>query len=124
MTETLSTSATCATCGIRPRRTDPWGRLDERCDDCEAARVEEVNRIASHHELHPDECCCHTYLGRASCMAPAHGDQWRVNAISNGERFCYVIRADSRREAAAIGREMCQSNGEECVGVARLRPQP
>lgn len=122
MGETPTTSPACTRCGVRPRRTDSRGAFDDLCEDCENARVEETLRIGEYYQQHPDECCCHTYLGRHCCMAPAHGDRWRVNAISDGERFCYIIRAADRGEALVLGREMCQDNGEECVSVARVIP--
>jgi hypothetical protein len=115
------TPSTCSRCGTRPCKLDPWGTFGERCDDCERKRIDEVLRISAHYEQHPDECCCQTYLGRECCRSPVHGDWWRVNAISDGERFCYVIRARDRKEALQVGREMCMDNGEECVSVARAR---
>jgi len=114
---------TCPTCGARPRRTDSRGEFDDLCDPCEQERVDEIHRVSDRHERHPDECCCHTFLGRHCCTAPAHGGWWRVNAISDGERFYYVIRARDRKEALAIGREMCRDNGEECLSVTRARDE-
>src|SRR5262249_34046665 len=63
----------CTECGAPHGRRDPRnGAPEERCESCEEARVAEIDRIAERHEKHPGECCCHTYLGRACCMAPAH----------------------------------------------------
>src|SRR5687768_7454040 len=86
------TPPTCPTCGIRPRRVDNRGEFDNLCETCEPRRVDEILRVSDHHDRHPDECCCATFLGRHCCLAPVHGDWWRVNAISDGERFYYVIR--------------------------------
>jgi hypothetical protein len=90
----------------------------------EKARVDEIKRISQHFESHQEDCCCETYLGRHCCKAPHHGDEWRVNAISDGERFCYVIRAKDRKEAKEIGRDMCLDNGEECISVSKVKTPP
>jgi hypothetical protein len=117
-----TTQTACTKCGIRPRRIDRWGSVDDLCEACEEARVAESYRIAEHHEQHPDECCCHTYLGRPCCTAPIHGEKWRVNGIDNGERFCFFIRAKSRKKAMEVGTEACQCNGEECISVTKVVP--
>lgn len=117
------TPPTCPKCGIRPCRTDNRGEFDDLCDPCERERLDEIHRVTDRYERFPDECCCETFLGRECCKAPAHGDWWRVNAISDGERFYYIIRARDRNEALAIGREMCLDNGEECTSVTRARDE-
>jgi hypothetical protein len=117
-----TTPPACTKCGINLRRMNHWGEPDDLCDACEKARIEDGKRVADHHEKHPDDCCCGTYLGRPCCMAPSHGDRWRVNAVSDGERFCYIIRAQDRKEAMEVGRNMCEGNGEECISVARMIP--
>ena len=60
-------SATCTKCGNPHGRKKPWnGESEDLCEACENARLDEINRISEHHERHPEECCCHTYLGRAT----------------------------------------------------------
>jgi hypothetical protein len=91
------------------------------CESCNQARVAEINRISKHYDDHPDECCCHTFFGRASCKSPIHGDWWRVNGIDDGQRFYFFIRASDRKDAMEIGSEACQSNGEECISVRKAK---
>jgi hypothetical protein len=113
------TPLTCTECGKNAVHKTPW--RDDLCNACDQARVEEIHRIAEHYERHPDECCCHTYLGRHCCESPIHGGWWRVNGIENGERFYFLIRAKSRAEAMAVGTEACLDNGEECIGVTQAK---
>jgi len=121
MAKAKSTPPACTKCGLHSRRVDHFGELDELCEACETARLDEINRVYQHSEQHPDECCCQTFLGRHCCMAPIHGDKWQVNGIDNGERFCFFIRAKDRKEAMEVGTEACLDNGEECIGVTRVR---
>jgi hypothetical protein len=112
------TSPACTKCGVRPRRVNHWGKLDDLCDACEKSYIEEANRVYEHFQAHPDECCCETYLGRHCCNSPVHGDWW---AIENGVRFFFFIRAHDRREAMAIGTDACLDNGEECISVQKSK---
>ena len=123
MANANDTSPACTKCRLHPCFIDRWGNLRDLCETCEKARIDEISRICNHYEQHPDECCCDTFLGRDCCMAPVHGDMWRVNAISDGQKFCYSIRARSRHEAREVGQEMCQDNGEECISVSKLLEQ-
>lgn len=123
MIDATTTSPACTTCGIRPGTATSHG-FDALCKECNEARVQELYRITEHYEQHPTECCCNTFLGRHSCMALAHGERWRVKAISDGQRFCYVIRAKDRAEAMEVGSEMCEDNGEECIGVTKIHADP
>jgi hypothetical protein len=117
------TAAACTKCGTPHGRRDPRnGAPEERCELCEEERVAETNRIAEHYETHPDECCCHTYMGRACCMAPIHGDVYRAFCIENGERFCTDFRAKGRKEAEELGRELAAEWGGECISVRKLPP--
>jgi hypothetical protein len=114
----------CTTCGTPHGRGDPRnGAPEERCEACEAARVAETNRIAEHYEKHTDECCCHTYLGRACCMAPIHGDLYRAECIENGDRFYTDFRAKGRKEAEELGQEIATEWGGECISVRKLPPE-
>lgn len=116
------TSPACIKCGQNVHSTDP--RPNGLCESCEAARLKEINDIYEYFTRNPEECCCHTYLGRHDCMSPTHGDKWKVNAISDGQRFHYIIRAHDRKEAMEVGREMCEDNGEECTSVKKVAPDP
>jgi hypothetical protein len=116
-------AAICTKCGKPHGRTKPWnGDAEDLCDACEKARVEEIHRVAEHYRLHPDECCCHTYLARSCCMAPIHGDVYRALCIENGERFVTDFRASNRTEAMELGREHAAGWGGECVSVRKLPP--
>ena len=70
-----------------------------------------------------EECCCHTELGRACCMAPIHGDLYRAHCIEHGERFFTDFRSKNRKEAAEMGREIGYEWGGECIHVERLREE-
>lgn len=114
-----ATSPACTKCGNKPCFIDHWGRFAQLCKSCEKARLDEIERIYAHHEQHPEDCCCDTFLTRACCMAAIHGDEWRVNAIQDGQRFCFFIRAKDKKEAMQVGTEACQDNGEECISVSK-----
>lgn len=92
-----------------------------QCAESEKARIAEVNRIAEHFGKHPEKCCCHTYLGRACCMAPIHGDIYRAICIENGDRFYVEFRAKSREEAKELGQEHASEWGGECISVSKVK---
>lgn len=117
---TSSTSPACPQCGIHPRATNRRGEIEALCEGCERERVAGIYRVFAHHQQHPGECCCDTYLGRACCESPVHGGWWQVRAIADGERFSFLIRAANRAEAMAVGTVACRDNGEECLGVRRV----
>ena len=117
--------ASCTQCGAPHTRTKPWnGEPEDLCDGCENARRAEINRVYEHHERHPDECCCATFLGRECCMAPIHGDLYRALCIEHGERFTTDFRAKDREEAMALGREHASGWGGECIRVWKVRRKP
>jgi hypothetical protein len=116
-----STSRACTQCGAQHQRRNRWGEIEELCLQCESKRLTEIQAIYDHFTKNPDDCCCNTYLGRHCCMSPKHGGYWRVNAISDGNRFHSFIRAWNKQEAIEVGNDMCQSNGEECISVSKVK---
>lgn len=120
--ENAPTSPACTKCGKPHDRRKPWnGEPEDLCPACEQARRDEIDRIARHHEEHPDECCCETFLGRECCMAPIHGDIYRALCIENGERFTTDFRAGSLAEAKKLGKEHAAGWGGECISVRKHR---
>jgi hypothetical protein len=114
----------CTRCGNpHDRRDRRSGEPEALCQTCEDARRAEIERIAEHHERHPEECCCHTYLGRKCCMAPIHGDVYRALCIEHGERFTTDFRAKSLLEAKDLGRVLAAVWGGECLSVRKVRPK-
>jgi hypothetical protein len=114
----------CKTCGVAHSRKKPWnGEPADLCPSCEQARIDELQRLATHHEDHPDECCCATYLGRECCMAPIHGDVYRALSIENGDRVCVDFRAKTLKEAKKLAQEYASTWGGEYVRVRKLRPR-
>jgi hypothetical protein len=116
--ENQKTASACTKCGKQHTRKKPSNREpEEYCKACDQALVAEVGRIAEHYERHPDECCCHTYLGRDCCMSPIHGDMYRALCIEHGNRFYADLRARSPEEAWELAQECARGWGGECYSV-------
>lgn len=121
MAKPESTSPACTKCGQLHNRVTPWGKPEELCEACDKARLAEINRVYEYYEQHPEKCCCFMYLGRACCLAPQHGDKWRVNGIDDGERFYFLIHAHNRKEDFEVGTAACQDIGEEFISVRKFK---
>jgi hypothetical protein len=91
-------------------------------NDKKTTRAVSDGDICDYYTRHPDECCCHTYLGRDCCKSPIHGDLYRASCIEHGERFTTTFRAKDLKEAREMGREAAAGWGGECIGVRKVVP--
>lgn len=121
LSETSESSRTCPKCGEEFTREKVQNLEDDLSNLCDACRKEEMARIRQHFEKHRDECCCHTFLGRASCYAPAHGDLYEAVCIETGGGFMVELRAANQREAEELGQELAEDYGAQCLRVRRIK---